>query len=99
MLKAAPRLSHVSDGRKERLREIIKRESLLTGSEFKLASGQNSAFYFDMKKTTFHPEGISLVADVVYDAIRADADVQYIGGLELGAVPIIAAVCLRSSKE
>jgi len=48
-----------------------------------------------MKKTMFDPEGAALLADLLFDKIDT-ADVDYIGGLETGAIPIIAALCARS---
>jgi orotate phosphoribosyltransferase len=80
---------------KSRLLEIIKAKSLLKGT-FKLASGVSSDYYLDMKPTTFDPEGSNLIADIVYDMIRDDRDVDAVGGLELGAVPIVHGVCMRS---
>src|SRR5262245_41788569 len=80
---------------KARLLEIIKAKSLLLG-EFKLVSGAVSNYYLDMKPTMFDPEGAHLVAELVCDLIADERDVEAIGGLELGAVPIIVAVCARS---
>jgi len=80
---------------KARLLEIIKTKSLLLG-EFKLVSGAVSNYYLDMKPTMFDPEGAHLVAELVCDLIADERDVDAIGGLELGAVPIIVAVCARS---
>jgi orotate phosphoribosyltransferase len=80
---------------KARLLEIIKTKSLLLG-EFKLVSGAVSNYYLDMKPTMFDPEGAHLVAELVCDLIADERDVEAIGGLELGAVPIIVAVCARS---
>jgi orotate phosphoribosyltransferase len=85
--------------RKKRLLEIIKQKSLLTESSFKLASGATSDYYFDMKPTTFDPEGAALVSEIIYELLKRDRDVESIGGLELGAVPIIASVCARSWPE
>ena len=48
-----------------------------------------------MKKTMFDPEGAALLADLLFAMIN-DADVEYIGGLETGAIPIVALLCLRS---
>ena len=79
---------------KGRLFKIIKDKSLLKG-RFKLASGLMSDYYLDMKRTTLDPQGISLIAEIVY-GLLADEQIDSIGGLELGAVPIIAAVCARS---
>jgi orotate phosphoribosyltransferase len=88
-----PVAARLSD--KERLLEIIKEKSLLKG-EFKLASGGSSDYYLDMKPTTFSPEGASLLADIIFEMLKDDLDVDCIGGLELGAVPVIVAVCARS---
>ncbi|HUB97359.1 MAG TPA: orotate phosphoribosyltransferase [Stellaceae bacterium] len=82
-------------GGRERLLEIVKEKSLLKG-RFQLASGGFSDYYLDMKPTTFDAEGASLVADIVYSMMSGDDDVTAIGGLELGAVPVIVAVCARS---
>src|SRR5208282_894761 len=55
-----------------------------------------SDYYLDMKPTTFDPEGANLLADIVYGMLSGDYDVEAIGGLEVGSVPIIIAVCMRS---
>ena len=82
---------------KRRLLEIIKRKSLLTeGGPFKLASGAMSDYYLDMKPTAFDPEGAALIAEIIVQMLANDPDADSIGGLELGAVPIVAAVCAHS---
>ena len=83
---------------RERLRDIIARQSLLQDRDFILASGRASNFFFDMKKTMFDPEGASLLADLLFDQIKTE-DVDHIGGLETGAIPIVAALCARSWPE
>jgi orotate phosphoribosyltransferase len=86
--------------KKARLLAIIKEKSLLTeGRPFKLASGGTSDYYLDMKPTTFSPEGLNLIADIVYAMLRDDRSVDAVGGLELGALPIITAVSMRSFSE
>lgn len=79
----------------QRLLEIIRQKSFLRG-QFKLASGALSDYYLDMKPTSFDPEGASLIAEIICGMLASDHDVNSIGGLELGAVPIIAAICARS---
>jgi orotate phosphoribosyltransferase len=86
----------IRDDRRERLLRIIKAQSLLTGAQFTLASGQRSGFFFDMKKTMFHPEGAALIGDIIFEMIAHDTDVQYIGGLEIGAIPMAVSVAARS---
>jgi orotate phosphoribosyltransferase len=84
--------------KRERLRGIIRRNSLLQNRDFVLASGRSSSFFFDMKRTMFDPEGASLAADLLFDRIR-DEQVDYIGGLETGVIPIVAGLCMRSWPE
>jgi orotate phosphoribosyltransferase len=94
--KRAPQANLAAE--KARLLDIIKARSFLRGS-FKLASGGTSDYYLDMKPTTFTPEGQNLIAEIVHDLLRDDPDVDSIGGLELGAVPIIILVSARSWRE
>src|ERR1700751_5592154 len=84
--------------KRERLIAIIRQQSLLQNRDFLLASGRSSNFFFDMKKTMFDPEAAALLADLLFDAIKGE-DVEYIGGLETGAIPIVAALCARSWPE
>jgi orotate phosphoribosyltransferase len=84
--------------KRERLRAIIERQSLLQDRNFVLASGRSSNFFFDMKRTMFDPEGASLLADLLFDTIKVE-DIGYIGGLETGAIPIVSALCARSWPE
>jgi orotate phosphoribosyltransferase len=84
--------------KRERVIAIIRQQSLLQNRDFLLASGRSSNFFFDMKKTMFNPEGAALLADLLFDAIK-DEDVEYIGGLETGAIPIVSALCARSWPE
>jgi orotate phosphoribosyltransferase len=84
---------------RERLLEIIRKRSLLTeGGPFKLASGEMSDFYLDMKPTAFDAEGAALIAEIIVGMLSHE-QVDSIGGLELGAVPIVAAVCAYSWGE
>jgi orotate phosphoribosyltransferase len=82
-------------GSEKRLLEIIRQKSFLRG-QFKLASGAMSDYYLDMKPTSFDPEGAALIGEIICGMLADDRDVEAIGGLELGAVPIVAAVCARS---
>jgi len=83
---------------KQRLLDIIRRRSLLQDRDFVLSSGRSSSFFFDMKRTVLDPEGAVLVADLLFDMIRNET-VDAIGGLETGAIPIVALVCARSWPE
>jgi orotate phosphoribosyltransferase len=80
---------------RSRLVEIVKRRSFSTGSDVTLVSGRSSNFYFDMKPTMLDPEGAHLIGELVLDAL-AGADVDLVGGLEMGAVPLATAVAVAS---
>lgn len=82
-----------------RLLEILRERSLRLG-KFTLTSGQTSHYYFDSKFTTLHPEGAYLTARVLLDEIRERrVAAAAIGGLTLGADPIVSAVAAVSWAE
>lgn len=76
---------------RQRLIEIVRGRSLARGTRVKLTSGADSTFYFDMKPTLFDPEGAALVAALMLEQMRQDG-AEIVGGLEMGAVPIVACV-------
>ena len=86
------------DQKRDRLREIVGEKSLLRGEHFALASGTTSTYYFNMKPTTFDPEGATLIADLILEALDP-FDIQTVGGLEMGAVPIASCISLRSFEK
>ena len=77
-----------------RLAEIIRKRSFGRG-EIKLASGRTSNFYFNLKPTMLDPEGAALLAELTFEALREDG-LDYVGGLEMGAVPLAGAVAQLS---
>lgn len=86
---------------KERIRllEILRKKSLQIG-KFKLVSGMTSNYYFDSKPTTLDPEGAYLTARLILQTlsergVKADS----IGGLTLGADPIVSAVAAVSFAD
>ena len=81
--------------KRQRLKSLIAAKSVLTGGDFKLASGGKSSVFFDMKMTLLDPEGINLVADLMLQLLERET-VDAIGGLVLGACPIVDAVTLKS---
>jgi orotate phosphoribosyltransferase len=91
----SPPSSAPRDARRARLVQIVSERSLLRDTAVTLASGRSSSFYIDMKPTIFHPEGASLIADLMVDVLR-DIPVDFVGGLEMGAVPLVACVAQRS---
>jgi orotate phosphoribosyltransferase len=85
---------NVQTNSRQCLFDLIKERSFRRG-RFTLASGKESTYYFDSKPTMLHPEGAALLADLIVselDGIEADC----IGGIEMGAVPMIAPVAIKS---
>ncbi len=87
-----------ADQRRERLRRIIEEKSLLTGQTFTLASGKTSRFFVNLKQTMLDPEGSNLLADLILDVLEK-FEIRNIGGLEMGAVPLVASVCTKSYER
>jgi orotate phosphoribosyltransferase len=77
-----------------RLFKIIAKRSCGRG-EITLAPGRKSDFYFNLKPTMLDPEGAALLAELTYDALK-DEELDYIGGLEMGAVPLAGAIAQLS---
>ena len=98
MLNVARVAPHVSMDRRSRLKDLIAEQSVIRGREMRLASGGTTNIYFNLKKTMFDPEGSNLIAEAFLDILK-DQEVDCIGGLAMGAVPIIAAVCVRSISD
>jgi orotate phosphoribosyltransferase len=87
------------ENEREQLRQLLKTQSLMFG-DFTLASGKKSTFYFDSKKTTLLPDGAWLTAREVLRAIRENGiEADAIGGLTLGADPIVCPVAALSHSE
>ena len=82
------------DPRWARLVDLVRELAFLDGGNdeaFTLASGRTSRWFFDMKPVMMHPEAGRLVGQLMNarcDEIGAD----FVGGLELGAVPLAALV-------
>ncbi len=65
--------------------------------EFTLVSGKRSRIYFNMKATMMHPQGASLCARLLLAKI-APLKPDYMGGLEMGAVPLLGTVAAYSAE-
>jgi orotate phosphoribosyltransferase len=78
---------------RDKLLEIVKRTSYLESdtASFHLASGIDSKYYVDCKQALSFPDARASLAKLIFDLIRND-QIDAVGGLELGAYPIAAAV-------
>ncbi|HEY3798260.1 MAG TPA: orotate phosphoribosyltransferase [Caulobacteraceae bacterium] len=91
MAAAAAQLDH-TQGEAELL-EIIRTRSMRRG-KFTLASGRESDLYLNLKPTMMDPRGARLCAEAFLARVPAGTD--YVGGLEMGAVPVISALAAIS---
>src|SRR5512146_739651 len=68
--------------------------------QFQLSSGGTSDYYLDCRTTTLHAEGSYLSGRVFLDEIRGRGwNPLAIGGLTMGADPIVCAVSILSGQE
>jgi orotate phosphoribosyltransferase len=88
----------IPDNDRERLREIISEKSFNIGDEFVLSSGRRSNVFFNLKQTMLDPEGANIMADMILDIMKRH-EITNVGGLEMGAVPLVASVCTKSYPD
>jgi orotate phosphoribosyltransferase len=88
----------MSDARQQLL-TLLSQQSFRLG-QFKLSSGGTSDYYIDCRTTTLHAEGARLTGRVFLDEIkRRNWRPQAIGGLTMGADPIVVAVAMLSAQQ
>lgn len=81
---------------REQLLRLLAAKSFRLG-EFKLSSGAVSDYYVDCRTTTLDAKGAKLTGQVFLDEIRTRGwRPQAIGGLTMGADPIVSAVSVVS---
>lgn len=79
------------------LLNLVRERSFKSGA-FTLSSGKHSNLYFNMKPTMMHPRGAELSA-LAFLRIVYQLDVEYVSGLEMGAVPVIGSMAAISSAQ
>lgn len=91
-------LSTSNAANRERLKAIIRERSFSDDREMTLASGRRSWVYFNMKPTMLDPEGAFLLGELILDAV-SDSQVDYVGGMEIGSVPMVSFVAAASFRR
>ena len=86
------------EGIADRLLQLALEMGALRYGDFTLTSGRKSAYYFDGRLLSLHPEGAWLTARALLPLAR-QAGAEAIGGPTLGADPIVAAVSLASHMD
>ncbi|GHU89678.1 orotate phosphoribosyltransferase [Deltaproteobacteria bacterium] len=79
---------------KRRLAKLLVEKSYRDGN-FVLASGRRSDYYFDCRVTALHAEGSRLIGLLFNDLLK-NVDIKGVGGMTMGADPLISAVTVLS---
>ena len=81
----------------QQLLAILARTSFRLG-QFKLSSGGTSDYYIDCRTTTLHAEGGRLTGEAILDLLHEKGiAAEAVGGLTLGADPIVSNVATASA--
>ena len=75
---------------RDRLAELLRGRALIRES-VRLSSGRRSPYYFDARQVLLDPEGAAIAGALGYRAL-ADREPDAVGGLTLGADPLVCAV-------
>src|SRR6201996_3025684 len=81
----------------QQLLSLLARTSFKLG-QFKLSSGRTSDYYIDCRTTTLHAEGGRLTGHAILELLEANKiDAEGVGGLTMGADPIVSNVATASA--
>lgn len=86
------------DARRRELLELILAVSFRR-ERVTLASGRESDFYLDLRQTLMRPRGVALAGALCLERLREDAPVQAVGGMAVGAVPLVSAVLAAADRQ
>jgi len=87
----------LEDARRELLELILavsfRRERVV------LSSGRTSDFYLDLRQTLMRPRGVALAGTLLLERLRRGSPVDAVGGMAVGAVPLVAAVLAAAAAQ
>jgi orotate phosphoribosyltransferase len=88
----------MSSSAREQLLNLLATNSFRLG-EFTLSSGAKSDYYIDCRTTTLHAQGAELTGRTFLELIQKQSwQPQAVGGLTMGADPIVVATSVISSQ-
>jgi len=76
----------------------VFQDRALKFGDFTLVSGKKSSYYLDGKQVILHATGLRLVSEALLDVL-SDVDFQAIGGMSIGADPIIGGVLTVAAEQ
>jgi orotate phosphoribosyltransferase len=82
---------------RQRLMTLLRERALKFG-DFTLASGKKSTYYLDGKQITLHGEGLRQVSLGLLELLH-DVDYGAIGGMTIGADPIVGGVLVAAAAS
>ena len=74
--------------------ELLRNDAHRIG-QYKLSSGRTSEHYINCKPVTLSGKGLAMVSDMILDLLEPDT--VAVGGLTLGADPLVAGVAMGAS--
>jgi orotate phosphoribosyltransferase len=86
------------DAARRELLELIVRVSFKK-QRVVLASGRESDFYLDLRTTLMRPRGVALAGQLVLAKLMAGPWVDAVGGMAVGAVPLVSAVLAAAAAD
>jgi orotate phosphoribosyltransferase len=84
--------------RRDRLAALLCEHSLEEGS-FTLSSGKSASVYVDSKRTVLSGEGAYLSGRLLWEMIAGLDDIAAVGGLTLGADPLVTSVAMAAHDD
>ena len=87
----------MSDPRRELLNLIL--EVSFEKRKVVLASGRESNFYLDLRQTLMRPKGVQLAGQLVLEKLKDGPEIAAVGGMAVGAVPLVSAVLGAASND
>ncbi len=79
----------------EELAQLLLDAGAVRFGEFTLASGETSDVYIDVKKAWTRPDRLERLAAALAGRVGTE---ERLAGMELGAVPLVVAVALRTAR-
>jgi len=67
--------------------------------EVTLSSGVKSNFYLDLRQTLMRPQGVKLSGRLILEALQSGPRVDAVGGMAVGAVPLVSAVLAAAASR
>src|SRR5277367_1767930 len=97
-LSQKPRMCLMSTDESQLLELMKARSFKYKRGGFRLASGDVSDYYIDGKMSQVFSEAAALIGEILYERTK-DLEIDAIGGLEVGAVPLTTAAVISYHRH